>query len=131
MRWLTSIVRVAHALVESKRAPLEDFGAVRHDADAVQRRLPIEEHDVVVDEVALHDVAHLQLGACTIARVVAKVLKAYGASAVCSWASVQGSGGLETPAHMVSLPLSLVRTLSVVESISLCSRSPTHRCATN
>lgn len=34
---------------------------VRHDAELVQGRLPIEEHDVAVDQVPLHQVAQPQL----------------------------------------------------------------------
>ena len=56
------VVRRAHALVEAERAPLHHARAVRHDRELVQRRLPVEEHDVAVGQVALDDVAHLELG---------------------------------------------------------------------
>ena len=39
--------------------PGHDFDAVRHDGHAVQRGLSIEQHDVAILQMPLHDVPHL------------------------------------------------------------------------
>ena len=48
----------------SKTAPecpsLQHLGPVAHDRDPVQGRLPVEQNQVVVDHVPLHDVARFQ-----------------------------------------------------------------------
>ena len=54
------VVRRAHALVEAERAAGQHARAVAHDGHLVQRRLPVEEHDVAVHQVPLDDVAHRQ-----------------------------------------------------------------------
>ena len=65
-------------LVEAQGARRHDLGTVRHDAHLVQRGLAVEEDNVAVSQVALHNVPHLQLlrlffqvakleGACKIA----------------------------------------------------------------
>mmetsp|Transcript_41853 Transcript_41853/g.107090 ORF Transcript_41853/g.107090 Transcript_41853/m.107090 type:complete len:579 (+) Transcript_41853:833-2569(+) len=55
------IVGVADALVEAEGAPGHDARAVCHDGHAVQAGLAVEEHHVAISQVALHDVAHLEL----------------------------------------------------------------------
>lgn len=39
--------------------PGHDLDAVRHDGHAVQRGLPVEQHDIAVAQVPLHDIPHL------------------------------------------------------------------------
>ncbi len=56
-----SIEGRAHTLVESERAMRLHTRIERHDAELVQARLTIEQHDVVVDEMPLDHVAVLEL----------------------------------------------------------------------
>ena len=71
---IVSVVRRAGALVESEGAVLEHARAVRHDRQAVQRRLTVEEHRVAVTHVPLHHVTHLVRGRGRVgARVGARV----------------------------------------------------------
>ena len=54
------VVRRAHAEVDAERLPRHDLHLVRHHRHAVERRLPVEQHDVAVHEVALDDEAGLE-----------------------------------------------------------------------
>ena len=47
------IVRVGAAQIESEGVPGHELDAVPHHADLVQRRLPVEDHDIPVAEKAL------------------------------------------------------------------------------
>ena len=46
--------------VQAERIVGQHFHTVPHHRHTVQRRLPVEEHDVPVHDVAIHDVAHVQ-----------------------------------------------------------------------
>ena len=65
---------VADALVEAQRAARHDHRAQRHERDAVQRRLAVEEDDVAVVAVALHDVANLDASRGAAQRLVAMIM---------------------------------------------------------
>ena len=41
-------------------AAWDDVGLVGHDGDPVQGRLPVEEHNVAINEVPLHQIANLK-----------------------------------------------------------------------
>jgi len=50
-----SIVRCSTTQVQPERRPVKDFDLVSHDAHLVQRRLTVEQDDVVVTEVPFDD----------------------------------------------------------------------------
>ena len=54
------VVGRRHRQVHPERRPVQHLDAVAHDGHLVQRRLPVEDDDVVVPQVSLHRVAVLQ-----------------------------------------------------------------------
>eukprot|EP00951_Prasinocladus_malaysianus_P036785 scaffold390002_cov34-Prasinocladus_malaysianus.AAC.1 len=56
------VVWVADALVEAEGAPGHNAGLVSHDGHAMQAGLAVEQHDVAILQVALHNVPNLAHG---------------------------------------------------------------------
>ena len=56
-----SVVRVAHALVEAKRSPRQRLDLMGHDGKLVQRRLSVEQDNIAVNQMSLHDGPDLEV----------------------------------------------------------------------
>ncbi|KAH3669375.1 hypothetical protein OGAPHI_001496 [Ogataea philodendri] len=55
------VVRSTNTLVQTERSPWPDLGEMAHDRQTVQRRLSVEQNDVSVLDVSLHNVSNRQL----------------------------------------------------------------------
>mmetsp|Transcript_8511 Transcript_8511/g.14301 ORF Transcript_8511/g.14301 Transcript_8511/m.14301 type:complete len:454 (-) Transcript_8511:782-2143(-) len=54
------VIRRGHGQVETESGPVENLGAMAHDGHLVQRGLTVEQHNVVIPQVALDGPAVLQ-----------------------------------------------------------------------
>ena len=61
------VVRTAHTFVKAECAPWSDLGAMTHDRQLVQTWLSVEQDNIAIADVALHDVADTQVRSDVIA----------------------------------------------------------------